>query len=292
MFTLAHLSDWHLALPPRVIELASKRGLGFINWHRGRKYVHRVEVLEDVVRDAAAAAADHVAVTGDLVNLSLPIEYDFARTFLEKLGKPEDVTVIPGNHDAYVPRVRDAPAQYWGAYMRGDNGTYPGTFPFVRRRGPVALIALSSGQPTGAFMATGEIGERQLESLAGILEQTRDAFRAVLVHHPLETPPSRHLRRLTDASALRHVLAEHGAELVLHGHDHRRSVIRLDGPRGKIPVVGAPSASARAPHGHEDRAGYNLFQIDGEVGHWHCEMIGRQRAADGAVGEVMRQSLA
>ncbi len=292
MFVLAHLTDWHLALPPRLIELASKRGLGFINWHRGRKHVHRVDILEDITRDLATIAVDHTAVTGDLVNLSLPIEYAYARTWLEKLGKPHDVTVVPGNHDAYVPRVRGGPAKYWGAYMRGDHDAEPGRFPFLRRRGPVALIALSSAVPTGPFMATGEIGDRQLKSLADILEQTREAFRIVLVHHPLETPPSHHLRRLTDAAALRRVLAEHGAELILHGHDHRRTVIWVDGPERKIPAVGAPSASARAPHGQEDRAGYNLFHIHGEPGHWHCEMIGRQRAADGAVGEIMRQSLA
>jgi len=289
---LAHLTDWHLALPPRLIELAGKRGLGFINWHRGRKHVHRVDVLEEITRDVDTIAVDHVAVTGDLVNLSLPVEYAFARTWLEKLGKPHDVTVIPGNHDAYVPRARSGPVKYWGEYMRGDNDAEPGGFPFLRRRGPVALIALSSALPTGPFMATGEIGERQLERLADILEQTREAFRIVLVHHPLETPPSRHLRRLTDAAALRRVLADHGAELILHGHDHRRSVIWVDGPRRKIPAVGAPSASAHAPHGHEDRAGYNLFHIDGEVGRWHCQMIGRQRAADGTVGEIMRQTLA
>jgi hypothetical protein len=57
MFVLAHLSDLHLALRPRLTELAGKRGLGFINWHRGRKYIHRAEVLEAITRDLKTIAA-------------------------------------------------------------------------------------------------------------------------------------------------------------------------------------------------------------------------------------------
>jgi len=37
MFVLAHVSDLHLGAPPRLAELAGKRGLGFINWHRGAR---------------------------------------------------------------------------------------------------------------------------------------------------------------------------------------------------------------------------------------------------------------
>ena len=255
MFLLAQLSDLHLALRPKLIELAGKRGLGFINWHRSRKYIHRVEVLDAIVRDLNTIKTDHIAVTGDLVNLSLPAEYALARTWLERLGSPHDVTVIPGNHDAYVAAARGGPAAYWSDYMRGDDGAAGGTFPFVRRRGPVALIALSSALPTGAFMATGELGHEQLSRLAKVLEATRGAFRIVLVHHPLVTAPNRHLRRLTDAAELHRVLAAQGAELVIHGHDHCRALVWLDGPEKPIPVIGAPSASARAPHGHEDAGG-------------------------------------
>ena len=41
-FTLAHLSDPHLApLPkPRLRELMGKRALGYLNWVRNRKRVH------------------------------------------------------------------------------------------------------------------------------------------------------------------------------------------------------------------------------------------------------------
>ncbi|MGC2488548.1 MAG: metallophosphoesterase, partial [Candidatus Sulfotelmatobacter sp.] len=143
------------------------------------------------------------------------------------------------------------------------------------------LFTLSTGVATGPFMATGRLGGRQLSRFAEILAQTRDAFRIVLIHHPPQSPLRRYLRRLVDAPALRHVLAEKGAELLLHGHDHRSSLVWLDGPDGrKIPAIGVPSASAAGPHGDEGAATYHLFAIDGTAKQWRCEMIARQRTAD------------
>jgi len=163
MFTLAHLSDWHLASRPAPSELIGKRGLGYINWHRGRKKIHRPDVLDATIRDLKASAADHIAVTGDLVNLSLADEYNRARGWLQTLGAPRDVTLVPGNHDIYVRSVQQAPAKYWADYMRGDDGL--DRFPFVRRRGNVALIGLSTALPTAPLLATGRLGKRQLARL-------------------------------------------------------------------------------------------------------------------------------
>jgi 3',5'-cyclic AMP phosphodiesterase CpdA len=208
MFTLAHLSDWHIATRPGLLDLAGKRGLGYINWQRGRKKIHRPDVLAATIHDLKSADADHIAVTGDLVNLSLPDEYNRARGWLETLGAPRDVTLVPGNHDIYVRGVTQAPAKYWADYMRGDDGI--DRFPYLRRRGNVALIALSSAVPTAPFLATGKLGNRQLARLVEILEQTQNLFRIVLIHHPPVTPPHRYLRRLTDADDLHGVLAEKG----------------------------------------------------------------------------------
>src|ERR1700761_903345 len=293
MVTLAHLSDLHLAIEPRGAQLLSKRGLGLINWRRGRKSIHRRDVLDALTRDLKAQNADHIAVTGDLVNFSLPEEYALARDWLQTLGAPRDVTTMPGNHDVYVRGVQGMPAQCWGDYMRGDDGI--DRFPFIRRRGEAALIGLSSGVATGPFMATGRLGARQLGRLAEALDQTRGAFRVVLIHHPPKSPPQRFLRRLTDAAALRRVLAEKGAELLLHGHDHRSSLLWLDGPGGaRIPAVSVPSASAATAHGEEGAAAYHLFKIENAANgsqKWRCEMIARQRDAGGIMRETERRTL-
>ena len=291
MFTLAHLSDLHLAAAqPPLAKLLSKRGLGFINWQRKRKFIHRPEVLDAITRDLKSQSFDHIAVTGDLVNLSLPDEYARATQWLQTLGDARDVTVVPGNHDVYVREAEQYPAQYWADYMRGDDGL--DRFPFLRRRGGAALIALSTGLPTAPLLATGCLGNRQLARLADALDQTRGLFRLVLIHHPPKSPLRRFLRRLIDAPALRRVLAAKGAELLIHGHDHHNALTWLDGPQGKkIPAVCVPSASAAAPHGEEGGAGYHLFTIDDTPGQWRCEMIARQRNADGTISEAKREKL-
>ncbi len=293
MFTLAHLSDLHIASAPRGSQLLSKRGLGYINWLRKRQKIHRPEVLDALTRDLKTQAFDHIAVTGDLVNFSLPDEYARARDWLKTLGNARDVTTMPGNHDVYVRGVEQMPAEYWGDYMRGDDGL--DRFPFVRRRGDMALIALSTGLPTGPFMATGRLGTRQLARFAEALDQACDLFRIVLIHHPPRSRLRRYFRRLVDAATLRRVLAEIGAELLLHGHDHRCSVVWLDGPNSKIiPAVGVPSASAAAPHGDEGAAAYHLFNIE-RIGDgtkaWRCEMTARQRGADGVIRQAERKIL-
>jgi 3',5'-cyclic AMP phosphodiesterase CpdA len=299
MFVLAHLSDPHLApIPtPRVRELASKRGLGFINWYRGRHAIHRPEVLALVERDLAARTVDHIAVTGDLVNLALAAEFAAAHQWLARLGPPERVTVVPGNHDAYVRAAAAHPLRYWGDYMRGDAAgpiTAPGApahFPFVRRRGPAALVGLSTAVPTGPLMATGRLGADQLMRLDDALDALgrEGLFRIVLIHHPPVSRLAQHFKRLVDAAPLRRVIARHGAELVLHGHAHVHLLTWLDGPRGRVPAVGVPSASAAAdPHG--DAAAYNLYAIERDADGWRCEAVTRG-VGDGALTETGRRTL-
>jgi 3',5'-cyclic AMP phosphodiesterase CpdA len=299
MFVLAHLSDPHLApIPtPRVRELASKRGLGFINWYRGRHAIHRPEVLALVERDLAARTVDHIAVTGDLINLALAAEFAAAHQWLARLGPPERVTVVPGNHDAYVRAAAAHPLRYWGDYMRGDAAgpiTVPGApahFPFVRRRGPAALVGLSTAVPTGPLMATGRLGADQLMRLDDALDALgrEGLFRIVLIHHPPVSRLAQHFKRLVDAAPLRRVIARHGAELVLHGHAHVHLLTWLDGPRGRVPAVGVPSASAAAdPHG--DAAAYNLYAIERDADGWRCEAVTRG-VGDGALTETGRRML-
>jgi 3',5'-cyclic AMP phosphodiesterase CpdA len=292
MFTLAHLSDPHIGpiATPRLRELLNKRGLGLINWYRKRHRHHHADVLGAVVRDMQAQSPDHIAVTGDLVNISLDTEFAGAARWLMSVGTPEQVTLVPGNHDAYIRRASGWAAQHWGEYMRGDNGA---GFPFVRRRGPLAIIGLTTSLPTGPFMATGHLGGEQLARLAEILiTLSREAlFRVVLIHHP-PIPNKRHyMKRLIDGPMFRALIAEHGAELVLHGHNHEQQLMWLDGPHGRIPAVGVPSASAIISD-HDEPAAYNLYAIDGGPGGWSCEMISRGLSADrGGITELKRQRL-
>jgi 3',5'-cyclic AMP phosphodiesterase CpdA len=292
MFVLAHLSDPHLGPLPSIkpSELLSKRGLGFLNWLRKRRAIHRPEVLAAIVADLRAQHTDHVAVTGDLVNLSLSSEFARGRAWLERIGATAEVSYVPGNHDCYVRASVGLTERHWGDYMRGDAGE---GFPYVRRRGPVALIGLSTSLPTLPLAATGRLVGDQLSRLDEILSKLGQdgLFRVVLIHHPPFDIANR-FRRMTDAPGFREVLRRGGAELVLHGHLHEASVKWLAGPRNLVPCVGVPSASA-APDREDEPAAYNLYEIEGEPGVWRCTAItrGMSREREG-IAELMRTELA
>lgn len=309
MITLAHLSDVHLAplsgLLPRYWNV--KRGLGYLNWLRGRRLVHVRAIADAIAADALAQRPGHIVVTGDLVNLGLPAEYETARAWLGGLGTPDRVTAIPGNHDIYTTRMHGSSCLLsWGPYMASDSwgaallaaSTKPdrsaATFPFVRRIGPVALIGLNSAVPTPPFVASGQLGSNQLADLGPILDRTRAAglARVVLIHHPPlpgQAPPR---RGLADAPELARVIAAHGAELILHGHNHRDMLATAPSVTGSVPVVGLASASAARVHKQEPLARYNLLRIAASTSGFGIECVTRGLASpDGPIVEIARRHL-
>ncbi len=290
-FKLAHLSDPHLPPLPRarLSELAGKRAFGYLNWTRNRRKYYRRDVLDALVADMQAQAPDHIAVTGDLVNLALEAEFAPAQAWLKSVGEPHGVTAIPGNHDAYVRRTRHRFVESFGDYLRGDDASGP-AFPFLRRRGPIALIGLSSAVPTPPLMATGTLGRSQREALERMLVTLagEDAFRVLLVHHPLRSDSRP--KRLTDSAPLLALLKKHGVDLVLHGHDHVHSTMWFEGPGGKIPSIGVPAASALA-RGRHPAAAYNLYEIERDGNGWRCEQISRGIDSDMRIKEIGRTRL-
>jgi 3',5'-cyclic AMP phosphodiesterase CpdA len=292
-FTLAHLSDPHLSPLPaaRLRDFAGKRALGYLNWARNRHKFHRRDVLDALISDLQAQAPDHIAITGDLLNLALEAEFAPSRAWLESVGAPDRVTVIPGNHDAYVRVTQHRFAQAWGNYLDSDEAPDGGgTFPSLRRRGPLALISVSSAVPTPPLMATGRVGRTQLDALAPMLAgvSADQAFRVLLIHHPLRS--NARTKRLTDSHLLLALLKRHGVELILHGHDHVHSTIWVEGPKGAIPAIGVPSASAVA-HGHYPAAAYNLFSIERDGAAWRLEQTIRAIDDSLRVGELQKKRL-
>ncbi len=190
--------------------------------------------------------------------------------------------MIPGNHDAYVRATQYRFAETLGHYLDGDDAPDHGaTFPFLRRRGPLALIGVSSAVPTAPLMATGWLGRTQFDALERMLTRlsAEQAFRVLLIHHPLRS--SSRAKRLTDSDQLLALLKRHGVELILHGHDHMHSTMWFEGPKGTIPAIGVPSASAIA-HGRSPAAAYNLFAIERDGDAWRCEQT--VRGFDDALG--------
>ena len=277
MFRLAHISDVHLGPLPAVtlLQLFSKRITGFVNWHRNRRRHLFANTLDIVLDDIERRDPDHLAITGDLVNLATPLEIEAVRQWLPETGKPENVSVVPGNHDAYVPGAYERATRAWYPYMRGDDGPEEWrdgmhVFPYLRVRGPVALIGCSTALATPPFAASGYFGPRQARETVNMLRAAGEAglFRVVMIHHPPIEGATSLYKRMIGIRRFAATISTGGAELVLHGHTHLDTVYWLPGQEKPVPVVGIASAS-QGPGGHKPPAGYNLFEISGGPGRWN-----------------------
>ena len=267
-FRLAHISDPHLPPPEEAFrwgDLVSKRLLSRSAWRR-KHTRHSKAVLDAITTDIRGSAVDHLAITGDLTNFSTPGEYAAARDWLASLGDPTRVTVSPGNHDALVADGGTLGSSPWREWL-GDASR--DAFPYVRLQGPMALLNLSSAQPTNLHLAQGTLGSSQIARAEGLLHDLgqQGFYRVVLLHHPpLEGVVSRR-KALTDADRFQAALKRTGAELILHGHVHEALLGAVPGPTRDIPVMGVPAASTPFGRRHDQAARWNDIEIsrDGKV---------------------------
>ncbi len=275
MFRIAHVSDLHVLSPHRVEWrriLVNKRITGYANLVAHRARVYRREYLLAVL-SAAAAGADHVVVTGDITNLSLEREFEEARALLDGVARNVEVTVVPGNHDVYLPSVHVARRfpHHFGAFLRSDlpelaREMETGAFPCVKLRGPVAIIAHSSAVPRPPFVASGRLGATQLAALEQVLAHPEVTRRTpvVLVHHP---PVDDRIRLrvlrdgLVDAERLRAALALLARGLVLFGHLHVRVRRPVPTAPGDLEAIAASGAALDNPN-PAVRAGFNAYAIE------------------------------
>ena len=279
-FTIAHFTDPHLPLLAQEVRLCAarpgKRLSGILSWRMKRRHIHLPEILAATVADIHAYQPQHIVLTGDLVNVSLPGEFTRAAAWLETLGAPADISLTPGNHDAYMAGAFDAARAQWAAYMRGDDPSPGVQFPYCRIRGEIAFIGISTAVPTRIFSATGAVGGEQLSALGELLEKLGKAglMRIVMIHHPPGAAGASRRKGLTDRAALLEVFARHGTELVLHGHTHQCVFDHVAGPRGPIPVLAPSSASALDPH--RENARWHFMEISRTSANvWQAEITVR-----------------
>jgi 3',5'-cyclic AMP phosphodiesterase CpdA len=275
MINLAHISDIHLSPMPSVgwRDLLGKRLTGYLNWKLRRHGELNSETLASLVSHLQAQKADFTAVTGDLVNLAMPAEIERAGAWLKALGPADKIAVCPGNHDAYVPGALESAQKQWGEYLKGET-LDDSAFPFVRRIGELAVISCSSAVPTRPFLAIGRFDEQQAHRLGRILKVMGEAdyFRTVLIHHPPNPELQHPSFGLKGHKLFREVIAEYGAELILHGHTHRSSIHSIPGQGREVPVVGVAAASSAQGGTLDDPARYNLFRIERVGNSWSCTM--------------------
>ncbi len=252
-----------------MLDFANKRWIGGLNLLLNRGRHHQTPIFEAMVADINKQGVDHILITGDVTNLALDEEFRFAKSLIQTLDLgPEQITVIPGNHDAYVQKGATYFKTHFHEYYESDVAAGQNSaeqWPSIRRRDSVTIFGISTSLQTPWFTAYGVIGEAQLQRLRDALldEQYADTLRLVAIHHSPAEPRARsRVRGLRDRQALYDVLKETGAELILHGHEHLDLSAVLPGRDGEIPVRGIQSGTYDAGDSALDRrARYRIYEI-------------------------------
>jgi len=280
-FKLAHLTDPHLSdlSPASIRDLLGPRLLGYLSWRLHRRHIHRPGRLDRIVEDVRTQGVDHIVVTGDLTHIGLPHEFAEARRWLERIGAPSDVTVVPGNHDQYAPPAGPHVLRPWRPWF--DDG--PDTdvvWPTIRRRGHVTLVGINTAVVSPPGFATGRVGAPQLARLREALRAARGTARVICVHHSPMPGHDKPRKCMTDAAAVYACLNDEGAELVLHGHGHRSLLYRAPLAGRLVPFVASASASSIDP-APARRSAWHAIEIDTSPTRHSIRVSCRQANASG-----------
>lgn len=259
----AHISDVHVLdlAGVSVSRYLNKRLSGLLNLAMKRRNAHPVALLEAVVDDLLERPVDHVVLTGDLTNLSLPSEFSRAREVLEPIARPALLSVVPGNHDIYTrgsARARRFES-YFGDLM------WAGTdvdrlYPWYKRVGPVNLVGLCSAVPRLPLVATGEVSAAQLARLTEFATEYdfRHEFTIGLVHHNLHLRSRRKdlLHGMKNRDQVLATCSEAGIDMLLHGHTHIANRFKY----GAMRVLGSGSSTWDVQN-PDHRARYNRYHV-------------------------------
>jgi len=174
------------------------------------------------LQQAARADADHLVVTGDLTEDGVEPQFEVLAEVLAASGwNPRQVTLVPGNHDAYTDP--DAWTRALGGPLRAYAPTSaPGV---VVRLRDADLLPVSTAIHQSVTRSAGAIDPDQLEHV------TRHAQARVATGRPLilaqHHPPLKHklgpvqwIDGLEQHAELTRILERYDCVHVLHGHTH------------------------------------------------------------------------
>jgi 3',5'-cyclic AMP phosphodiesterase CpdA len=222
MLRIAHVSDLHLLEEGHESRRGvARRRLFYLTLLRPNDAAERKRRALAALSAARASGADHVVVSGDLTEDGLDRQFEIAAEVLAESGlSPSRVTLLPGNHDAYV----DADA--FTRALRGPLAAFAETsaegVPLALREAVILPMTTAVRQ-----RYTRSAGFLTAEALAGatrLAEATARSGRAlVLAMHHAPQPRSAAMQwidGLAQHAAVGQVLERHDHVHVLHGHVH------------------------------------------------------------------------
>ena len=287
---LFYRSDEESSLSPVKIAVAGLVGLSaaaylaYQLWRLRRIFYHRHDsqrAREALCTDLAQRPPDHIVVTGDLTNVALDSEFQLGAAWLRRLQVIAPVTIVPGNHDVNISRLRSgagmARTTKLDRYLEHTGFLHEGLprgeqlYPFVRRIGDVSLIALDSTAFNLMVNSRGAIDTEQLERTGDLLSSPaiRGTQPVIAMHHHLvprggKRRRSHYFMELENADEMIDLVRQSDADLVLHGHIHEPYVVRHEA--AELRCAGATTdAEARG----KGNIRYRVFAIDG--GRWRVE---------------------
>jgi len=277
---LIHLTDPHLSSldSQSFWGLRGKRRSGYLSWRRNRRREHLPEILDQLTREIANYEPDQILLTGDLVHIGLESEIIEAAKWLQRLGPPEKVMLVPGNHDNYARDSLSGMYRHWGDYLpprSPDNGDYTSGYPLVRESEGVSLVGVTTACVTRVFSAAGELGRAQRQRLARIMENKagRDEFTCLLIHHPPFPGMTGSRKALRDSEQLLKLSGQNPPALILYGHIHlNRETVH----NGVHSFCTASASSA-------NDASFRIIDLQKEDRGWLCRvrLLKREHGAPG-----------
>ncbi len=274
---LIQLTDPHLSSLEsfNFFGVKGKRKSGYLSWYRNRRHIHRPEILEQLTRAVHDESPDRILLTGDLVHLGLEDEIIEAASWLRQLGTPQQVMLVPGNHDNYAVDSLAAMQRYWCDYLPAQDTAatdYTAAYPVEKTVGGLRLLGLNTSCVSRIFSAQGELGKAQLSRLRDALggpastrpgqALNRSVFTCLLIHHPPLPGMASKRKALRDAGDLQHIIKEQQPDLVLYGHIH----CNRQQQHGEIRSFCTASASSI------NNASYRVFDVEKMAQGWRCHM--------------------
>ncbi|APR74760.1 3',5'-cyclic-nucleotide phosphodiesterase [Minicystis rosea] len=223
MTHLAHLSDLHLLEANHGSRSgAERRRLAFLSAGRQHDAEARKRRAVRALQTARRSGADHVVITGDLTEDGIPAQYEVLAEVLHESGlAASQVTIVPGNHDAYAHGDAFADA------LRGPLSAYAETstpgVPVMLR--DMVLLPVSTAMAQPYTFSAGAIAEPTLASARQLAADSKKSGRALVLamHHPPQRraiPLMQWLDGLRDHAQVAAILEEHDHVHVVHGHLH------------------------------------------------------------------------